>query len=151
MKIIEAHIVHEELLLDVPVKALSEPTDVYEYMKDIYRNFPRVETFWTICLNTRKKVISRHMVTQGTVNASLAHPREVFRVAVMEAASCVIVCHNHPSGVVDPSSADIAITRQLKRAGEILGIEVCDHIIIGDPQENPDGKGYFSFRLAGLM
>ena len=80
----------------------------------------------------------------GSLNASIIHPREIFQVALEEGAAAVILLHNHPSGNPNPSDDDIAITKQLVKAGEILGIEVLDHIIIGN-------KRYFSFREKGYF
>ena len=81
----------------------------------------------------------------------LAHPREVFRAAVQYGATSVSVCHNHPSGDPEPSSADCTITRQLREAGRVVGIELVDHVILGRIDRDPSGRGYFSFRLAGII
>jgi len=151
MKIVEVHLVHEPTLFEVPVNALREPKDIYDYMKDVMQSHPDKEVFYTILMNTRRKPIGRHLVTVGTATSSLAHPREVFRAAIIGNATCIAVCHSHPSGDPEPSSADIAITRQLREAAKVLGIELVDHVIIGDPAQDPIGRGYFSFRMAGLM
>jgi DNA repair protein RadC len=110
-----------------------------------------VEKFWTLCLNTRRRLIRCVEVSSGTATASLAHPREVFREAIRLSASCVAIAHNHPSGDPEPSSADVSITRQLRDAARITGIELVDHVIVGTPDADPSGRGFFSFRLAGLM
>jgi DNA repair protein RadC len=87
----------------------------------------------------------------GTATAALAHPREVFRVAIL-ANACAIVCvHNHPSGDPSPSSADVQITRLLRDASKTVEIEMLDHIIIGNRDDDPLGLGYYSFRNAGLI
>jgi DNA repair protein RadC len=91
----------------------------------------RQEEFHIVTLDTKNQVVNTHLVTKGTLDASLVHPREVFRPAIRDAASRVILVHNHPSGDCTPSREDHAVTRRLEAAGEILGIEVLDHIIVG--------------------
>lgn len=90
------------------------------------------EEMLVICLDTQLHVIRIVRVTRGTLDASLVHPREVFRPAIADCASCIMLAHNHPSGDTTPSWQDIAVTKRLKEAGEILGIRVVDHLIIGD-------------------
>ena len=85
-----------------------------------------------LLLNTRRKVKGHHLVSIGTMDTILVHPREVFRLAIVTAASAVIVMHNHPSGESTPSEADIKVTRDLIRAGQLLKLELLDHIIIGN-------------------
>jgi DNA repair protein RadC len=94
---------------------------------------PEVECLVAIHLNTRKRVRGHHLVSIGTIDTILVHPREVFRAAIISAASAIVVAHNHPSGEPSPSDADIKVTRDLIRAGQLLKIEVIDHIIIGNP------------------
>ena len=88
-------------------------------------------------LNSRNQVIAYHVISIGTVNAAIVHPREVFKLAIMKNACSVIIAHNHPSGGLDPSDADLKITKRLIAAGKILGIELLDHIII-----TPAGKTF---------
>ena len=105
---------------------------------------PDCECFVVLLLNTRRKVKGHHLVSTGILDTILVHPREVFRLAVMTAASAVILVHNHPSGDPTPSEADIKVTRELIRAGEILKIEVLDHIVIGNPNHTSLRElGYF--------
>lgn len=92
------------------------------------------EHFVTLLLDTRRRLIRMEVTSIGTLGTTLVHPREVFQPAVVHSAAAVIVAHNHPSGDHDPSPEDIDITRRLKKAGDILGIEVLDHIIVGDPR-----------------
>src|SRR5262249_22584660 len=82
-------------------------------------------------LNTRRRIKGHHLVSIGTLDTILVHPREVFRLAVVASAAAIVVMHNHPSGEPDPSDADIKVTRDLIRAGQLLKIEVCDHVIVG--------------------
>lgn len=85
-----------------------------------------------ITLDTKNKITGVFVVSSGTVNASLAHPREIFKRAMLQNASSIILMHNHPSGDPDPSVEDIEITRRLVEAGNIIGISVLDHVVIGD-------------------
>ena len=89
------------------------------------------ECFVVVMLNTRRKVRGHHFVSHGTLDTILVHPREVFRVAIVAAAGAIIVMHNHPSGDATPSEADIKVTRDLIRAGQLLKLDVLDHVIIG--------------------
>ena len=84
-------------------------------------------------LNTRRRIKGHYVVSTGTMDTILCHAREVFRLAIMASASAIIIAHNHPSGDSTPSEADIKITRDLIRAGQLLKIEVLDHIIVGNP------------------
>ena len=90
-----------------------------------------VECFLALMLNTRRRVKGHTLVSMGTMDTILVHPREVFRAAIVAAASAVIIMHNHPSGDPTPSEADIKVTRDLIRAGQLLKMEVLDHIIMG--------------------
>lgn len=103
------------------------------------------EHFVAIALNAKNRPVVFYTVSVGTLTASLVHPREVFRVAIMYNAYSIIVAHNHPSGDPTPSREDREITRRLKQAGEILGIQLYDHLVIG-----ADGT-YVSLRERGLL
>lgn len=102
------------------------------------------EHFKGIYLDSRKKVIKEETIFIGSLNESVIHPREIFQIALNENAAALILIHNHPSGDPKPSGQDIEITKELVEAGDILGIPVLDHIIIGD-------KKYFSMREKGLI
>ena len=102
------------------------------------------EHFVAFYLDTQSKLIERQIISIGTLNASLVHPREVFEPAVALHAASLIVAHNHPSGALDPSADDIAITKRLIDAGKILGIELIDHIIV-------TSNGFLSFKDKGLI
>jgi DNA repair protein RadC len=110
-----------------------------------------VEKFWVLCLNRRNRLRKRVEITSGTATAALAHPREVFRSAIREAAAAVVCAHNHPSGDPSPSAADIQLTRQLREAAAAVDIPLLDHVIIGRRGADPLGRGYYSFREAGLL
>lgn len=107
------------------------PADVHARMGPLLRDLVQ-EEFHALLLNAQHRVLRTVLVTRGILDASLIHPREVFRAAVTEGAAAVILVHNHPSGDPTPSSEDRAVTRQLARAGRTLGIPVLDHVIVGD-------------------
>jgi DNA repair protein RadC len=88
------------------------------------------EAFWVLHLNTRHRIIEKELVSLGTLNSSLVHPREVFRRAIVNSAAAIITVHNHPSGDPTPSPEDRQIWHRLNRAGELLGIQVLDHMVI---------------------
>lgn len=102
------------------------------------------EHFKLILLNARNKIIGISTISIGSLNASIVHPREVFKDAIMHTAYSVVLAHNHPSGDPEPSEDDLTMTKRLIEAGKILGIEVLDHIIITK-------NGYFSFKDRGLL
>jgi DNA repair protein RadC len=106
------------------------------------------ESFQVLLLNSKNYLLNRQMVTLGLADASLVHPREVFRQAIVENSAALLLIHNHPSGDSTPSAEDIRITKQLIEAGRIIDIKILDHVIIGRPSEN--NKGYTSMREAGL-
>ena len=108
---------------------ITSPADVLGLLTDI--KDLRKEYFVALFLNVRNQVICRENVSVGSLNASLVHPREVFVPAVGSSAASVILAHNHPSGDVTPSREDIELTRRMVQAGEIMGIEVLDHLIVG--------------------
>lgn len=110
-----------------------------------------VEKFWVLCLNRRNRLLRLVELTSGTANATLAHPREVFRTAVREGASAVVCAHNHPSGDPAPSAPDIQLTRQLREAARTVDIALLDHLILGRAATDPTGRGFYSFREAGVL
>jgi len=113
-----------------PGKKISSAEDVFRHFNERLRGEKR-ETFYVILLDQKHKIINTRPISVGTLNQSLVHPREVFSEAIRECAAKVIFVHNHPSGDPEPSEDDIAITRRLKEVGELVGIAVLDHIIIG--------------------
>lgn len=118
-----------------PAPIFTSPEIVYAFARDIL-SLPGLEQerFYVALLNTQNRVKGIVMISQGTLDASVVHPREVFAPAIAARASAIILIHNHPSGDPAPSPADREITRQLVEAGNILGIPVRDHIIVGDPR-----------------
>ena len=109
------------------------------------------EVFIVITLNTKNVVIGRHLISLGTVNSALVHPRECFRVGILDGAATMILAHNHPSGDVTPSAEDIKVTRQLVAAGQVVGIKVNDHIILGSSGPHESSKPFLSLRETGLV
>jgi len=108
------------------------------------------ETFTVLTLDTKNRAIGRHLVSLGTNSSTLVHPREVFRTAILDNASAIIVSHNHPSGDSTPSAEDVQITKQLIAAGEVMGIKIIDHVIIG--RQIPAVRNtFFSLREAGSV
>src|SRR5690606_32026595 len=110
-----------------------------------------VEKFWALCLNRKNRLLKVCEVTSGTASNSLVHPREVYREAIRSGASAVICAHNHPSGDPSPSGADIKVTRQLREAASVVGIDLLDHVILGQPTADPRHLGYYSFQESGLL
>jgi DNA repair protein RadC len=108
------------------------PEDVVSLMGPRLRGLPH-EEFHVVALNTRHRLLGCHRVSQGILDASLVHPREVFAPALERRAAAVILVHNHPSGDPRPSPEDRRVTEQMVDAGRILGIRVLDHVVIGDP------------------
>lgn len=111
----------------------------------------QVEKFWVLCLNRKNRLLKQVEVTSGTATAALAHPREVFRAALREAATAVVCVHNHPSGDPAPSAPDVNVTRQLRDASKAVDIELVDHVILGRVDADPLARGFFSFRDAGML
>jgi DNA repair protein RadC len=109
-----------------------------------------VEHFQVVLLNTRRRLIRVERISQGTLDTILVHPREVFKSAISANASAIILAHNHPSGDPTPSEADVKVTRDLIRAGQLLKIEVLDHVIIGRATEQRP-KDYVSLRELGYF
>lgn len=112
-------------------RRISSPKEASGILKEFIGNEPR-ENFVVLCLNTKNRITGIHTVSVGTLNSSLVHPREVFQAALLSNSAGVIVGHNHPSGDVKPSREDLKVTSRLKEAGEILGIDLLDHLIVGD-------------------
>ena len=114
-------------------RKITDPESIFIFAKDSLELQKRpVEEFWCLCLDTKNKIIGIHMISRGNINASIATPREIFAKAILNNACSVILVHNHPSGDPSPSPPDITITKRIADAGNILGITVLDHVIIGE-------------------
>ena len=125
-------------------RTIRSPYDAYKLIKNFLIDSDR-EKFVVACLDTKKQPVNISVVSIGSVNSAIVHPREVFKVAMLSNASKIICFHNHPSGNLKCSKEDENITNRLKECGEILGIELVDHIIIGD------NDTYFSFKENCMM
>jgi DNA repair protein RadC len=109
------------------------------------------EIFWALMLDTKNRLIGEpRQISQGTLNSSLVHPRELFKKAVEHSCAAMILAHNHPSGDPTPSAEDIKVTKQLITAGEVMGIKVLDHIVIGH-RKNHNSSDFLSLRESGLV
>ncbi|GAB6152580.1 hypothetical protein JCM17380_13300 [Desulfosporosinus burensis] len=111
-------------------RTINSPSDSANLLEPFLKDEDR-ECFLVVCLDTKNQPTAIHTVSIGTLNSSLVHPREVFKVALLANSNALILAHNHPSGEPKPSQEDLEVTRRLVEAGKILGIEVIDHIIIG--------------------
>jgi len=122
---------------------IRSPSDVYRHFHPSLRD-ARQERFVVVLLDARQRVLRSEVVSQGTLTASLVHPREVFRPALRDAAAALVLVHNHPSGDPTPSAEDREVTARLARAGEILGIRVVDHVVVAE-------RGFCSLREEGAL
>ncbi len=138
-----------ELVRDRPlftrVAQCRQPTDAVRLAYDVIGTRDR-EHFIAILLNTRNKVITIDTVSIGTLNGSLVHPREVFRLAIVKGAAGIITAHNHPSGDATPSREDLDLVQRLTEAGKVLGIGQLDHVIV-----TPEPGCWTSFKEKGLL
>ncbi len=137
----------KEIRAGAPV--LDTPEKVADLLREDVRPY-EVEHFQVLLLNTRRKLLRLEPISQGTLDTILVHPREVFKPAIAANAAAVVLVHNHPSGDPTPSEADIKVTRDLIRAGQLLKIEVLDHVIIGRATEER-AKDYVSLRELGYF
>jgi DNA repair protein RadC len=122
---------------------LRSSEDVFRHFRDILEKEKR-ELFYVVLLNNKNRKLRDVKISEGSLTASLVHPREVYNPVIRESAAAVIFVHNHPSGDPAPSPEDIEITRRLKEVGEVMGVRVLDHIVIGHDR-------YFSFSDKGLL
>jgi DNA repair protein RadC len=128
---------------DEPKRKIKSPADVYSLLYPKMREQKR-EKLVALLLDTKNQIIREETISIGSLNANIVHPREVFKAALMESSASVILSHNHPSGDPTPSREDIAVTEKLVEGGKMLGIEVLDHVIIGDGR-------YVSLKDEGLV
>lgn len=117
---------------------LGSPHDVAAYLLPLYGGY-RVERFGLVLLDAKHRLIRTTILSTGSLDATIVHPREVFREAALASAATIVLFHNHPSGDPEPSGDDVLLTYRMARAGELMGIEVVDHIILGEAR-------YFSFK-----
>ncbi len=124
-------------------KKIQAASDIFEYMAGRVPDETK-EHLFVLHLNTKNQITKTELVSVGTLNAALIHPREVFKAAIKESSHAIILVHNHPSGDTEPSNADKQVTELLKKASAVIQIELLDHIITGK-------TGWFSFRESGLL
>ena len=122
---------------------ITNPAEVVDVVKDHMKLLDR-EHFIVFSLNIKNRIISTETVAIGSLNSAIVHPREIFKQAIKLGAASIIICHNHPSGDPTPSSEDISITKRIANAGEIVGIQLLDHLVIGD-------GSYVSMREKGII
>lgn len=127
----------------VESRTITSPHDVYAMLRGEMGQADR-EIFLTLLLDTRNRVIGMHQVSIGSLNASVVHPRETFKAAMLGNAAAIILAHSHPSNDPEPSAEDIAVTERLKEAGELLGIPVLDHLVICE-------NGFISLKERGVL
>lgn len=132
----------KRILKGKKTRIVLKPKDVWNELRDIRGS--KKEQFFTLYLDIRNQIITRELISVGSLTVTIVHPREVFEPAVRNNAAQIIIAHNHPSGDVHPSCEDITITKQLVNAGEILGIEITDHVIVSS-------SGFFSLKQNKLM
>ncbi|MDX1951281.1 MAG: DNA repair protein RadC [Verrucomicrobiota bacterium] len=136
-----------EIRLETPL--VNTPDSVADLLREENRHY-EVEYLQALLLNTRGRLIRVERISQGTLDSLLVHPREVFKAAISGNASAIVLVHNHPSGDPTPSEADIKVTRDLIRAGQLLRIEVQDHVILGKKTEKRS-RDYVSLRELGYF
>lgn len=112
-----------------PAPRIDGPKDIYRLLRPLLADADR-EMFYTLLLSTKNHVLEIALVSVGSLSASIVHPREVLKPAIRQSAAAIVVAHNHPSGVPDPSPEDIEFTKRLARCGELMGIRLLDHIIV---------------------
>jgi DNA repair protein RadC len=128
--------------------SITTPRDISKILQAWLKTLDKVERekehFFVVSLNVRSKIKNIDIVSIGMVDSVLVHPREVFRRAIIEASAQVLVAHNHPSGICEPSDEDIQVTNRLKNTGEVVGIHLIDHIVFSDTD-------HYSFVENGLL
>lgn len=124
-------------------KIIISSKDVFEFFQSELSD-NTYEEFWILLLNRANKIISKHCISEGGISGTVVDPKKIFKLALENNSSSMILCHNHPSGNIKPSEQDISLTKKLKEGGRILDIQVTDHIIISD-------KSYFSFNDEGIF
>lgn len=123
-------------------KSCNSPENTFELFRDLARESK--EHFVALHLDTKNRIICYDTVSIGSLSSSIVHPREVFKAALLSSAAAILFMHNHPSGETNPSREDFEITKRLKEAGDLLGIRVLDHLIIGE-------QGFYSFANNGSI
>lgn len=144
IKVLNLKVVKEkEVKYEVETEIANSPKVCRDIIESIFHlSELSEENLVMLTLDTKNKVTGAYLVSTGSLNSSIVHPREVFKRALMSNASSIIIAHNHPSGDIEPSREDISITKRLNECSKILGIHLLDHIIIGDSYLSFKEKGY---------
>lgn len=143
IEIVSLRMVREKTSLLYPNRIIRTPKDAADLFRQFIGDCDR-ESFCILCLNTKNEPTALHMVSTGTLNASLVHPRETYKLAILANSASIIAAHNHPSGEPTPSLEDAELTERLRDSGTLLGIELIDHLVIGD-------GSFVSMKERGLM
>jgi DNA repair protein RadC len=150
MRVFECKISYSLVSLGEEI-SLDRPDKIAAYLRSAFDENPMQEAFYCVYLDRKNHPLGRHLITLGTLDSTLVSPREVFRGAILAGASALVVAHNHPSGNPAPSSADVRVTRMLRDAAKTLEIPLLDHVVVGDVKADPQKRGIYSFREAGLL
>lgn len=143
IQVLGLRVVREASSILYPGRKIRKPQDAAELFRQFIGEYDR-EVFCILCLNAKNEPTAIHLVSIGTLNASLVHPRETFKLAILANSSAIIACHNHPSGEDNPSPEDVKVTERLRDSGNLLGIDLLDHIILGH-------NTFISIKEKGLM
>jgi DNA repair protein RadC len=131
--------------IEIEQEIIRTPEIAYEIVEKVFNLSSKAhEHFGILCLSTKNKVIGAHVISIGSLNSTIVNPREVFKSAILNNSSSIVLFHNHPSGDPTPSKEDIEITKRLYDVGELLNVDVLDHIVVGE-------YGYVSLKEQGLM
>lgn len=143
IEVVKVQVVREKIMYYEGEKTIRSPRDVADVLREYIGNEDR-EHFVLMMLSTKNTINAIHTVSIGSLDSSIVHPREVFKAAIVKNAASIVVGHNHPSGDPSPSKEDLMVTQRLVDAGKLIGIEVLDHVILGDML-------YTSLKEQGLM
>lgn len=143
IQVVSLRMVRERTSLLYPQRRIINPKDAADLFRQFIGDCDR-EVFCIMTLDTKNQPTALHEVSCGTLNASLVHPRETYKLAILANAASIIGCHNHPSGDPTPSSEDVEITERIRDAGLLMGIELLDHIVLGE-------GSFVSLKERGLM
>lgn len=143
IEVVKVQVVREKIMYYEGSKCIRSPKDAVDVLREYIGNEDR-EHFVVMMLSTKNVVNAIHTASIGSLNSAIVHPREVFKAAIVNNASSIIVGHNHPSGDPTPSPEDVEVTKRLRDAGEVVGIDLLDHVIVGDGR-------FYSLKERGLI
>jgi DNA repair protein RadC len=143
IQVLSLRMVREQTSILYPQRKITNPSDAADLFRQFIGDCDR-ESFCILTLDTKNQPTALHQVSCGTLNASLVHPRETYKLAILSNAASIIACHNHPSGDPTPSPEDIELTERIRDAGTLMGIDLLDHIVLGQ-------HSHISMKEQGLM